>query len=109
MGGGVNSLQFYGRFGAGKRRCGVVEDSAMETATSLRGPGNSRRLLWLHDRVRSSFAWRVAAAALANALELPTDAAGAALCRIIRDSSGSDNGDGSDIAGANRGPGFAAE
>ena len=66
MGGGVNSLQFYGRFGAGKRRCGVVEDSAMETATSLRGPGNSRRLLWLHDRVRSSFAWRVAAAALAN-------------------------------------------
>src|SRR5207245_11281491 len=89
MGGGVNSLQFYGRFGGGKRRCGVVEDSAMETATSLRGLGNSRRLLWLHDRVRSSFAWRVAAVALANPLELPTDAAGVALCRLLWDSFGS--------------------
>ena len=97
----VDSLQFYGRFGAGQRDCSIVEDSAVAAVAFLRGAGNSGGVVGLHNRVRSAVAWGVAAAGLANALELSTDAAGIALCSVFCNSPHPDNGDGSDVAGIN--------
>ena len=97
----VDSLQFYGRFGAGQRDCGIVEDSAVAAVAFLRGAGNSGSVVGLHNRVWSAVAWGVAAAGLANALELSTDAAGIALCSVFSNSPDPDNGDGSDVAGIN--------
>ena len=101
LGCGVDSLQFHGRFGAGQRDCGILEDKAMAAVASVRGAGNSGRAPWLHHRVWFAVGWGVAAADVANALELSADAPGLALCFVLCDFAYSDNGDGPDVAGIN--------
>src|SRR5213592_3063676 len=79
LGCGVDSLQFHGGPGLGKRARRILENSAMASAPFIRCVGGLRRILWVHDCFWPPSAWRVDAARMANALELSADAARAAI------------------------------
>jgi len=99
MGCSVNSLQFHGGAGFGKRARGISDNSAVATALFVRCAGDLRRVFRVHDRLWTSTAWQLDASRLANALELPAHSAWAALCRLFSDPARANDSHGFDLAG----------
>src|SRR5439155_1655660 len=98
LGRGVDSFQFHGRPGVGKRDRRIIKNSAMAAPSSLRCTGGVRGSVWLHNRIWSSAAWRFAAAGLADAVGLPAYAAWIAFRAVVPHPARADNSHGSDAA-----------
>jgi len=99
LGCSADSLQFHGGSGVGKRTGCIDENPAMAAPPLVCSAGGARRVFWLHDCFWSSRAWRFDAARLANTLELPDDAGGAALRGFVPDFARADDSHGFDTAG----------
>src|SRR5882724_10117284 len=108
LGGGINSFQFHGGPGVGKRARRIIENSAMAAASFVRGVGGVRRVLWLHDCFWPSSAWRLDATRVANTVESSAGSPRTAIRRVFPDPTRADNSDGFYPAGDNRGSSIAA-
>src|SRR5438067_12679941 len=99
LGCGVDSLQFHGGPGLGKRARRIIENSAMALASFIRCFGGPRRSFWVHDCFWPSSAWRLDATRVANTVELSADSPRLAIHRVFPDPPRADNSHGFDLAG----------
>src|SRR5262249_52523604 len=99
VGSGADSFELYGGPCIGKCIGRFVKDSPPAAPAFLRCTGAPRRIVWLHNRLWTSGAWRLDAATMADPLELSADAAGAAVRGFLPDFAAANDGHGFDTAG----------